>query len=174
MQITSSTIGSLYSTTLSPRLTSSASGSRLDSANTNADTDVVTLSAAAQALAEAEKVSPDSANAAKDTGSAKTRSEAEAAHDAAVKALNDYVEKGPVVARIEAIREQVLKSMGLSEADLKNLPPEQQQQIEATIAERIKEQLMQKKADKSSTTIQQTEIAQRLLNPSGAVKSTSI
>ena len=174
MQITSSTIGSLYSTTLSPRLTSSASGSRLDSANTNAGTDVVTLSAAAQALAEAEKVSPDSANTAKDTRSTTTPTEADAAHAAAVKALNDYVEKGPVVARIEAIREQVLKSTGLSEADLKNLPPEQQQQIEATIAERIKEQLMQKKADKSSTTIQQTEIAQRLLNPSGAVKSTSI
>ena len=174
MQITSSTIGSLYSTTLSPRLTSSASGSRLDSANTKAGTDVVTLSAAAQALAEAQKVSPDSASAAKNTRGTKTPTEAEAAHDAAVKALNDYVEKGPVVARIEAIREQVLKSMGLSEADLKNLPPVQQQQIEATIAERIKEQLMQKKADKSSTTIQQTEIAQRLLNPSGAVKSTSI
>ena len=174
MQITSSTIGSLYSTTVSPRFTASTSGNRLGSVTADAGTDVVTLSAAAQALAKAEKASPDSANTAEDTRGTKTPTEAEAAHDAAVKALNDYVEKGPVVARIEAIREQVLKSMGLSEADLTNLPPEQQQQIEATIAERIKEQLMQKKADKSSTTIQQAEIAQPLLNPSGAVKSTSI
>lgn len=174
MQITSSTIGSLYSTTLSPRFSSSASGNRSDSASADAGTDVVTLSAAARALAEAEKAAPDSANSSKDAGGTKAPTEAEAAHDAAVKALNDYVEKGPVVARIEAIREQVLKSMGLSEADLKNLPPEQQQQIEATIAERIKEELMQKKADKSSTTIQQSEMAQRLLNLSGAVKSTSI
>jgi len=174
MQITSSTVGGLYSTTLSPRFTATASGSPLDRPSAGVGTDVVTLSDAARALADSEKISPDSASAAKDTSSTKPPTEAEAAHDAAVKALNDYVEKGPVVARIEAIREQVLKSMGLSEADLKNLPPEQQQQIEATIAERIKEELMQKKADKSSTTIQQSEMAQRLLNLSGAVKSTSI
>ena len=173
MQINSSTIGSLYSTTISPRFTATASGSPLDRPSTGVGADVVTLSEAARSLADSERISPDSANAAKDTSSTKTPTEAEAAHDAAVKAVNDYVEKGPVVARIEAIREQVLKSMGLSEADLKNLPPQQQQQIEATIAERIKEELMQKKADKSSTTIQQSEIAQRLLNPSGAAKAIS-
>ncbi len=173
MQITSSTVGSLYSTTLSPRFTATASGSPLDRPSAGAGADVVTLSDAARALADSERISPGSANANKDTRSTKTPTEAETAHDAAVKAVNDYVKKGPVVARIEAIREQVLKSMGLSEADLKNLPPEQQQQIEATIAERIKEELMQKKADKSSTTIQQSEIAQRLLNPSGAAKAIS-
>ena len=121
MQITSSTIGSLYSTTLSPRFTATASSSPLDRPSAGIGTDVVTLSDAARVLADSERLSPDSANAAKRTSSTKTPTEAEAAHDAAVKALNDYVEKGPVVARIEAIREQVLKSMGLSEADLKTL-----------------------------------------------------
>lgn len=174
MQITSSTIGSLYSTTLSNRLASSTSGSRLDRAGAQAGTDVVTLSTAARALAEADKVATASNGTDGRSDETETTTKTETARDAALKALNDYIEKGPVVARVEAIREEVLKSMGLSEADLKNLPPEQQQQIEATIAERIKEQLMQKKADKSGTTIQQSEMAQRLLNPSGAVKSTSI
>lgn len=172
MQITSSTLGSLYSTTISHRLTA-ATDSRLDRVTEAAGADVVTLSATARALAETEQDSTGSSAVAKDAGDTKPPTEAKAAHEAAVKALNDYVEKGPVVARIEAIREQVLKSMGLSEADLKNLPPEQQQQIEASIAERIKEELMQKKADKSSTTIQQSGIAQRLLNPSAVTTGIS-
>ena len=173
MQITSSTIGNLYSATLSSRATT-PSGNRLTDSSAQSGMDSVTLSNKARALADAEKTAAAPAASLGTADDNQKTTKAEAAHDAAVKALNDYVEKGPVVARIEAIREQVLKSMGLSEADLKNLPPVQQQQIEATIAERIKEQLMQKKADKSSTTIQQTEIAPRLLNPSGAVKSTSI
>lgn len=173
MQITSSTIGNLYSTTLSSRATT-PSGNRLTATRAQYDTDPVTLSNEARALADAEKTATDAAGTQGASDDKETATKAETAHEAALKALNDYVKKGPVVARVEAIREEVLKSMGLSEADLKNLPPEQQQQIEATIAERIKEQLMQKKADKSSTTIQQSELAQPLLNPSGAVKSTSI
>ncbi|MFT3847127.1 MAG: hypothetical protein QM739_00160 [Propionivibrio sp.] len=160
MQITSSTIGSLYSTTLSSRLTSAASGSRPSTRNEQTGADVVTLSDAARALVEAEKAGTDASGTEKHSGNTETATKLESAREAALKKLNDYVEKGPVVARIEAIREEVLKSMGLSEADLKNLPPEQQQQIEETIAERIKEQLLQKEADKSSTTIQQSGIVQ--------------
>ena len=173
MQITSSTIGGLYATTLSLGA-AMPPVNRMNQSNTQSGADRVTLSNEARALADADKSARDTAGAQGASDDKETAPKAETARDAALKALNDYVKKGPVVARVEAIREEVLKSMGLSEADLKNLPPEQQQQIEATIAERIKEQLMQKKADKSSTTIQQSELAQPLLNPSGAVKSTSI
>lgn len=51
--------------------------------------------------------------------------------------LNEYIEKGPIV----AMREKILKSMGISEAELKSLPPEKQDAIEAEIAEKIKEML---------------------------------
>lgn len=167
MQITSSTIGNLYSTTLSSAAGATPSGNRLNAARSPYDAERVTLSNEARALAEAEKTSTDPADDDEKATKAKT------ARDEALKALNDYVKKGPVVARVEAIRAQVLKSMGLSEADLKNLPPEQQRQIEATIAEQIKEQLMQKKADKSGTTIQQSETAQRLPQTSGKIESAS-
>lgn len=164
MQITSSTIGRLYSTNLSSGLASTTSGSRQSGSTARSGADVVTLSSTARALAEAEQTAANSAE---------TTVKAETARDAALKVLNDYIDKGPVVARVEAIREEVLKSMGLSEADLKNLPPEQQQQIEETIAERIKEQLMQKKADKSGATIEQSAVAQPPLQASGAVESSS-
>lgn len=173
MQITSSTIGNLYATTQSLSATVPP-GNRLNQTSAQSGADRVTLSNEARALADADQSARDAAGAQGASDDKETATKAETAHEAALKALNDYVKKGPVVARVEAIREEVLKSMGLSEADLKNLPPEQQQQIEATIAERIKEQLMQKKADKSSTTIQQSELAQPLLNPSGAVKSNSM
>ena len=58
-----------------------------------------------------------------------------------LKKLNDYIDKGPVV----ALREQILKSMGLTEADLKNLPPEEQMAIEQTIEQKIKEFLLKRK-----------------------------
>lgn len=52
--------------------------------------------------------------------------------------LNEYIEKGPVA----AMREKILKSMGLTEDELKALPPEKQEAIEAEIAEKIKEMLL--------------------------------
>ena len=52
--------------------------------------------------------------------------------------LNEYIEKGPIV----VMREKILESMGISEEELKSLPPEKQDAIEAEIAEKIKEVLV--------------------------------
>lgn len=52
--------------------------------------------------------------------------------------LNEYIEKGPIV----AMREKILESMGLSEEELKTLPPEKQKAVEEAIAEKIKEMLL--------------------------------
>ena len=58
-----------------------------------------------------------------------------------LKKLNDYINTGPIV----ALREQILKSMGLTEADLKNLPPEKQAAIEKEIEQKIKELVLKRK-----------------------------
>ena len=52
--------------------------------------------------------------------------------------LGEYIEKGPIV----AMREKILESMDLTEEELKALPPEKQQAVEAEIAEKIKEMLL--------------------------------
>lgn len=60
--------------------------------------------------------------------------------DAAAKALEElltYAKKTPA----QLMREKILKQMGLTEDDLKKLPPEKQQVIEKTIADKIKEML---------------------------------
>lgn len=63
-----------------------------------------------------------------------------------LKKLNDYIEKGPIV----AMREKILESMDLTEEELKTLPPEKQKAVEAEIAEKIKEMLLrQQEAAKS-------------------------
>ena len=64
-----------------------------------------------------------------------------------LKKLNDYINKGPVV----ALREQILKSMGLTEADLKSLPPEKQAAIEKEIEQKIKEFLLKRKEQGEAT-----------------------
>ena len=56
-----------------------------------------------------------------------------------LKALRDYIDKGPIV----ALREKLLKSMNLTEDKLKALPPEQQNTIETEIARKIKEFLLE-------------------------------
>ncbi len=69
-----------------------------------------------------------------------------------LKELRDYIDKGPIV----ALREKILKSMNLTEEKLKTLPPEQQNAIEAEIARKVKEFLLdQQEQAKSQTTPQQ-------------------
>ena len=63
-----------------------------------------------------------------------------------LKKLNEYIEKGPVV----AMREKILKSMGLTEDELKTLPPDEQNAIEAEIAKRIKEMLLEQQEAKNT------------------------
>ena len=59
--------------------------------------------------------------------------------------LRDYIEKGPVV----AMRENILESMGLTEDELKMLPPDKQDAVEAEIARRIKEMLLKQQEAKT-------------------------
>ena len=69
-----------------------------------------------------------------------------------LKELRDYIDKSPIV----ALREKILKSMNLTEEKLKTLPPEQQNAIEAEIARKVKEFLLdQQEQAKSQTTPQQ-------------------
>ena len=70
--------------------------------------------------------------------------------------LNEYIEKGPIV----MMRERILKSMGISEEELKNLPPEKQNAIEAEIAEKIKEMMLreQETAQTGGTTAVKAEL----------------
>ena len=58
--------------------------------------------------------------------------------------LRDYIEKGPIV----AMREKILESMGLTEDELKTLPPDKQDVVEAEIARRIKEMLLKQQEAK--------------------------
>ena len=67
--------------------------------------------------------------------------------------LRDYIEKGPIA----AMREKILESMGLTEDELKTLPPDKQDAVETEIARRIKEMLLkQQEAKNTSQTNPQT------------------
>ena len=81
---------------------------------------------------------------------AKTQSgKAKATTEELLAKLNEYIEKGPIV----AMREKILESMGISEEELKSLPPEKQDAIEAEIAEKIKEMLLrQQETQKTAQT----------------------
>lgn len=57
---------------------------------------------------------------------------------AALKELEDYIEKGPIA----HMRERILEEMGLSEDDLAKMTPEQRDTVEKTIAAKIKEWLL--------------------------------
>lgn len=61
----------------------------------------------------------------------------------AMKEFKDYMSK-PVAQRI---RDQILKEQGLTEADLKSMPPEKQKGIEDMIAERMKLEFNAKSVD---------------------------
>ena len=71
-----------------------------------------------------------------------------------LKELRDYIDKGPIV----ALREKILKSMNLTEEKLKAMTPDQQNAIEAEIARKIKEYLLeQQEAAKSPISPQQAQ-----------------
>ena len=71
-----------------------------------------------------------------------------------LKALRDYIDKGPIV----ALREKILKSMNLTEEKLKAMTPDQQNAVEAEIARKVKEYLLeQQEAAKNPTSPQQAQ-----------------
>ena len=80
MQITSSTIGNLYSATLSSRATT-PSGNRLTDSSAQSGMDSVTLSNEARALADAEKTATDPAASLGTADDNEITTKAEAAHD---------------------------------------------------------------------------------------------
>ena len=66
------------------------------------------------------------------------------ANNEAVNALQDYMSK-PLA---QHMREAILKEMGLTEEDVKAMPPEKQQTVEAEISRRIRERMLgQKEVD---------------------------
>ena len=92
-----------------------------------------TLDAANQDLAQTSKNTSHEKSAADKNASAskigKTASEE----------LAEYLKKTPA----QHMRDAILKEMGLTEEDLAAMPPDKRQAIEATIAERIKEKLLE-------------------------------
>lgn len=64
----------------------------------------------------------------------KSLSQAQSAHEAVLAEFRECIRKSPM----ERMREQIMKEMGISEEDLKSMTPEQQNAIEAAIAEQIK------------------------------------
>lgn len=59
----------------------------------------------------------------------------------------DYAKKSPA----EKIRDALLKSVGVTEEQLKNMTPEQRKEVEQKIADKIKE-AMQKQTEKGEST----------------------
>ncbi|MEK1872119.1 MAG: hypothetical protein AAAC50_06805 [Rhizobium altiplani] len=66
-----------------------------------------------------------------------TEDPAKARHDAVVSEFTDLADQTPA----ERIRDQVLQRLGLTEDDLKAMPPEQREAIEKQIADELKRQL---------------------------------
>lgn len=65
--------------------------------------------------------------------------------------LADYMSKSPA----EHMREAILKEMGLTEDDLKAMPPEKRAAVEADIDRRIKERLLAENKSPSEFDVQQ-------------------
>lgn len=99
-------------------------------------------------------------------GATAADSQSAAARETLLKELRDYIDKGPIV----AMREKILKSMGLTEEELKALPPEAQQQIEAEIAEKIKEALLKQHEE---TTAQQGTLQKLAMYSSNVLEASA-
>lgn len=66
--------------------------------------------------------------------------------DKALQEFQAYMSKSPA----ERMRDSILKEMGLTEEDIKEMPPEQQRAIEEKIAERMRDKVqMQAHADRN-------------------------
>lgn len=71
---------------------------------------------------------------------------AQAADEAAIAKFHAYMSKTPE----QRMREAILKEMGLTEEDLKAMPPEKRKAVEATITEKIRDRMeaqLKEKAD---------------------------
>ncbi|HTJ96514.1 MAG TPA: hypothetical protein VL381_03525, partial [Rhodocyclaceae bacterium] len=62
----------------------------------------------------------------------------------------DYLSK-PIA---QHMRDAILKEMGLTEEDVKAMPPEKRAAVEASIAEKIKERMLEAQAKNTANTVQ--------------------
>lgn len=83
--------------------------------------------------------------------------------------LADYMSKSPA----EHMREAILKEMGLTEDDLKAMPPEKRAAVEADIDRRIKERLLAEHKSPSEFDVQQMSAAALLAEKIKSARSTN-
>lgn len=83
--------------------------------------------------------------------------------------LADYMSKSPA----EHMREAILKEMGLTEDDLKAMPPEKRAAVEADIDRRIKERLLAENKSPSEFDVQQMSAAALLAEKIKNARSTN-
>lgn len=79
---------------------------------------------------------------------------AKAADAAASEEFLTYMKKTP----LQRMREAILKEMGLTEDELKAMPPEQRAAAEAAIAERIKDRMLMQAKEYADKAAQQNSI----------------
>lgn len=91
-----------------------------------------------QALLARASASASATDSGRTNSSASTTTDStQATYDSLVAELHDWLKKSP----IEHMREQILKEMGLTEADVAAMPPEKRAAVEEAIAEKIRERL---------------------------------
>lgn len=102
------------------------------------------LTSATQQVAAASKISDNV-----DEAFAKTRValQAKDSDSAAMTDFKDYMSKSPE----QRLRDSILKEMGLTEDDVKAMPPEQQLAVGKEIAQRMEDKLKLAKADKDNS-----------------------
>lgn len=83
--------------------------------------------------------------------------------------LADYMSKSPA----EHMREAILKEMGLTEDDLKAMPPEKRAAVEADIDRRIKERLLAEHKSPSEFDVQQMSAVALLAEKIKSVRTTN-
>ncbi|MGF0240614.1 hypothetical protein ACQR3P_31095 [Rhodococcus sp. IEGM1300] len=102
------------------------------------------LTSATQQVAAASKISDNV-----DEAFAKTRVafQAKDSDSAAMTDFKDYMSKSPE----QRLRDSILKEMGLTEDDVKAMPPEQQLAVGKEIAQRMEDKLKLAKSDKDNS-----------------------
>lgn len=81
-------------------------------------------------------------------GASSSASSSTSSTSSAYAALTEYLNKTPA----QRMREAILKEMGITEEDIKNMPPEKQAAVEASIARKIRERLLGKSEDGGDAT----------------------
>lgn len=89
------------------------------------------------------------------SGTAQTNS---ATQGSAVDEFKDYMSKSPE----QRMRDQILNEMGITQEDLKNMPPEKQQAVAQEIAQRVQDKLKLAQVEKDHSGVA-TQVADKFL-----------